>query len=110
MSITYIGEDSVNQPSMSKEGLPISLVEAASWGLPIISTRVGGIPEICRDGINGFLVEEKDIYAMAEKLVLLAKSPDLRSELGKKSREIAVQDFDQSVQLRKLESIYDRLS
>ena len=55
--IQYLNKaDAFILPSYN-EGLPISILEAMTYGLPIVSTKVGGIPEVLKDGINGFLIE-----------------------------------------------------
>lgn len=60
-----------------REALGYSLIEAGAWGLPIISNKVGGIPEVVQDGFNGFLLDEDDINGMAEKIELLANNFEL---------------------------------
>ena len=64
------------------EGLPVSLLEAMSWQVPVISTRVGGIPELVREGIDGLLIEAGDRAAFSLAIVTLAKDPDLRKKRG----------------------------
>jgi colanic acid/amylovoran biosynthesis glycosyltransferase len=77
------------------EGLPVSLTEAAAFGLPIVATRHSGIPEIVRDGINGYLVAENDIEGMARRMLELARSPETWSRLGRAGRAIVEEQFDQ---------------
>lgn len=80
-------------PDGRREGLPVVLMEAAACSLPLVSTRMSGIPEIVRDGYNGFLTEPGDVDAIAKALSDLAKDPDLAAEMGKRSREIAEKEF-----------------
>ncbi|MFA6428748.1 MAG: glycosyltransferase [Candidatus Buchananbacteria bacterium] len=68
--------------SSVKEGLPYSILQAQAAGLPIISTNVGGIPEIITDGQNGLLVETKNPTKLAEKIKLLTKNKPWRDQLG----------------------------
>ena len=68
------------------EGQPLSLVEAMSYGCPIIATSVGGIPEIINDGVNGLLCLPHDPACLAEKIKLLVANPRLRAELGREAR------------------------
>ena len=90
-----------------EEGLPISLVEAASMGLPIVATKIGGIPEACIHGFNGLLSEEKDIHSMAENIVYLIENPDTRSLYGRNGRQLIREKFDESIVLKRLEKIYE---
>lgn len=71
------------------EGLPLVLVEAMAAGRPIIATRVSGSREMIQDGINGFLVEPKDVDALATKLIELIKNPALCQQFSVAARERA---------------------
>lgn len=63
-------------PSLS-EGLPIALLEAMARGLPIVATRVGGVPEVVSDGVNGTLVEPGDKSMLARALLELLENPEM---------------------------------
>lgn len=62
-------------------------VEAMSWGLPVISSNEGAIPEIVQDGITGFIVDPKSPEEIADKILTLVNNPDLRKKMGMKGRE-----------------------
>ncbi|MDR7098305.1 glycosyltransferase involved in cell wall biosynthesis [Lysobacter niabensis] len=64
------------------EGLPMGLLEAMAYGMPVVTTPVGGIPEAVTDGMEGFLVEPGDIDALADRLARLLRDEALRSEMG----------------------------
>lgn len=68
------------------EGLPVSILEAMSHSLPVVSTRVGGIPEQVREGQEGLLVDAGDVDALAAALVALAADPALRNAMGQRGR------------------------
>jgi len=91
------------------EGLPMTLLEAAAYSLPIISTPVGGIPDIVTDGINGYLISQGDYRTLAEKIDLLANNEHLRTSMGQKSYEIACEKFDISVIIDNLTVFYKAL-
>jgi glycosyltransferase involved in cell wall biosynthesis len=67
------------------EGLPISILEAESYGLPIISTNVGGIPEIVKDGVNGYLITPGDKKAIYDSIKKLMKDKQNAENMGNNS-------------------------
>jgi glycosyltransferase involved in cell wall biosynthesis len=72
-------------PSVN-EGTPVSAIEALASGTPVVATRVGGVPDVVRDGVDGFLVAPGDTEAAAERLAELARDPVLRARLGDAGR------------------------
>jgi colanic acid/amylovoran biosynthesis glycosyltransferase len=77
---------SVTAADGDEEGLPVALMEAMAAGLPVLSTLHSGIPELVRDGIEGFLVRERDVEALASRCSVLVDDPRLRAELGSAAR------------------------
>jgi glycosyltransferase involved in cell wall biosynthesis len=90
------------------EGLSISLLEAMALGKPSAVTRVGGIPEVVRDGVEGFLVPPGDPAALADRIVALLQDDDLRSRMGEAARERA-RSFDIRLAVRRMEAVYEEL-
>jgi glycosyltransferase involved in cell wall biosynthesis len=90
------------------EGLPMAILEGMSAEMAVVSTPVGGIPEIVRDGYNGFLVQPGDIEALAEKMAILAYDPGLCQLMGERSREI-VEKLDVKPYVERLVALYDSL-
>lgn len=76
------------------EGLPISLIEAAAAGLPVVATNVGGCPEVVRDGETGFLVPPREPKAMADAIERLVTDASLRTAFGNRAVEVAKSEFD----------------
>ena len=76
-----------------REGLPVTLMEAASMSKPIVTTDTVGCREIVEDGLNGYLVPVRDTNTLSEKLNVLINNADLRIEMGKKGREKVEQEF-----------------
>ncbi len=72
-------------PSVN-EGTPVSAIEALASGTPVVATCVGGVPDVVRDGMDGFLFEPGDTETAAERLAELAADPRLRSRLGESGR------------------------
>jgi glycosyltransferase involved in cell wall biosynthesis len=75
------------------ECFPLVLLEAMQFSLPIVSTYEGGIPEIIEEGKTGFLVQQMDAGALADKLEILIKNPELRSQMGALARAKYEQEF-----------------
>ena len=73
-------------PSVN-EGTPVSAIEALATGTPVVANRVGGVPDVVRDAVDGFLVEAGDVEGAAARLDLLARDPALRTQLGESGRE-----------------------
>jgi glycosyltransferase involved in cell wall biosynthesis len=88
------------------EGLPIAVLEAMAAGLAVISTRVGGIPEVVRDGYNGFLLTPGDVQGLSERLAILAKDPSLRDLMGQRSRAFAQRELDVNPYVERLVDLY----
>jgi glycosyltransferase involved in cell wall biosynthesis len=64
----------------------VSAIEALAAATPVVANRVGGVPDVVRDSIDGFLVERGDVEAAADRLATLAAEPDLRRRLGESGR------------------------
>jgi len=91
------------------EGLPVSLLDAMGWQIPVVSTRVGGIPNLVSEGLDGLLIDAGDRSALTAALVRLAKDRRFRTELGTAGRLKIEQNFSRQVVLPKLEKIYSDL-
>ena len=83
---------SVTSSDGDKEGIPVVLMEAMAMGLPVISTEHSGIPELVENGISGFLVKERDVDDLFEKLKYLIENPDIWVEMGKSGHK-QVEEF-----------------
>jgi glycosyltransferase involved in cell wall biosynthesis len=68
------------------EGTPVTAIEALAAGCPVVATRVGGVPDVVRDGEDGFLVEPEAMEELARRLERLAGDPELRARLGAAGR------------------------
>jgi glycosyltransferase involved in cell wall biosynthesis len=68
--------------SSDSEGTPLALIEAATAGRPVVATDVGGVRDIVRDGVTGFVVQREDVGAMAASLARILRDDDLRHRMG----------------------------
>lgn len=91
------------------EGLPLVAVEAMAAGKPVISTSVGGVPELVEKEVTGFLVPPKDPDALASAILRLARDPQLRKQMGLAAKKHAVERFDISRTIRLYEDLYLKL-
>jgi glycosyltransferase involved in cell wall biosynthesis len=92
------------------EGQPVSLVEAMSYGRPIVATKVGGIPELIQDGVSGFLCAPADSVCLSHKINMLIEDPALRFKLGSVARKCYEQGPFQPVSVcENFVSIYQRV-
>ena len=92
-----------------REGLPKSLLEAASCGRPIVTTNVPGCREIVRNGDNGYLVEARNARALADGLVELIQNPTLRLQMGQRGRERVLNEFSQEKVVAEVLEIYRKI-
>ena len=84
------------------EGLPMSIIEALSVGLPVLATSVGGIPEAVQDGVNGWLIP-RTVDALAQSILELYNHPAEQSRLGTESRRVFCEKFE----ICKMVELYD---
>ena len=78
-------------------------------GLPVISTYHGGIPELVEDGISGFLVPERDVQALVDKLSYLIKHPEKWSAMGKAGRDSVLKNYNLTLLNDDLVKVYRTL-
>jgi glycosyltransferase involved in cell wall biosynthesis len=91
------------------EGLPVTLLEAMASRKPIVATAVGGIPEIVRDGENGFLSPAGDVEAIARSIRRLLENPDLAAAMGECGKKQLSADYEVTETVRRLENLYEEL-
>jgi len=77
----YSKFDAMALPSTFGEGLPLAALEAMQQGVPVVGTRIGGIPEVIKDGINGFLIPPDDVEMLAACLERILSDAELRARL-----------------------------
>jgi glycosyltransferase involved in cell wall biosynthesis len=91
------------------EGMPMSVLESMAVGMPVVTTSVGGIPELVTDGVEGRLVAAGDIDALSEAIETLLSSHDLRRQMGIAARRKVEEMFSDAGILPQLERLYREL-
>lgn len=91
-----------------RDGIPNVLLEAMAMGLPVVASRVSGIPELVGDGINGLLVEPDAPDALADAIVRVLKAPAMGCALGCEARRTVTERFDNDRNLRLLCDLLQR--
>ena len=89
------------------EAMPMSILEAMGYGLPVISTKVGGIPQLVIDQVNGFLFSPGDIDGFSQAITLLLSDKKQSLEMGRKSLEIVKNRYSLEEHIKKLGEIYE---
>src|SRR5262245_6289397 len=92
----------------NREGSPMTVKEGSASQVVPVSTFHAGIPEIVEDGTTGFLVDERDVGGLADRLERLVRDSDLRSRMGRAARAKMEREFDNRKQVEELEALYDR--
>jgi colanic acid/amylovoran biosynthesis glycosyltransferase len=91
-SIAFV-QHSITAENGDSEGTPVAILEASAAGLPVISTRHAGIPDIIEDGKSGFLVDEHDVAGMANKMVQILRDQDNAKRMGKIGKDNIQKNF-----------------
>ncbi len=89
------------------EGLPITILEAMTSGVPCVATAVGGVPEALTDGVTGVTVEPRDPRALADGIRALARDPELRARMAAAARDEFGRRFRADQMVRQTEALYD---
>ena len=83
----------VNSSVYDSESFGVVIIEASACGLPVVATRVGGVPEVCIDGETGTMVEPNDPRMLAEAIIELAGDPQKRHEMGRNGRQFVIDHY-----------------
>lgn len=100
-------QHSITAENGDMEGTPVGIIEAQTAGLPVVSTYHAGIPDVVKDGITGYLVQEKDVKGMAEKMLKIFAERDHAEELGQNAKKLVVKGYSVEKHLRNLTNILE---
>jgi glycosyltransferase involved in cell wall biosynthesis len=92
------------------EGLPVGMLEAMAYTMPVVVSRVGGVPDAMSDGVEGLCVRPGDATALAEALCALLDDPARCRRMGEAGRARALAEFDRDAVVAKLDALYARLT
>lgn len=96
-------------PSEWHENSPLSILEAMAHGKPIVASRIGGIPELVRDGLTGLLFEPRNTQELSSRLKTLLDDAGLRTKFGKEARRVAETEYSLSRHGAALLALYESL-
>jgi glycosyltransferase involved in cell wall biosynthesis len=91
------------------EGMPLAVLEYMAAGKPTVSTAVGGVPELLRDGIDGLLVDRRDPAALAGGILDLLSQPDRAARMGAAAAERQRLEFSLEAMVSRFQALYDEL-
>lgn len=91
------------------EGSPLSIMEYMEASLPVVATRVGGVPDLIEEGVNGLLVEPGQPGALANAVAALLGDPERSAEIGRENRRRRSEQFDITTMTGRLEALYVEL-
>ena len=95
--------------SSDYEGSPLSVMEYMAAAKPVVSTRVGGVPELVQEDVHGLLVEPRDPEALAEAVARLLRDPALAKRLGTEGRKRQQREFSLEAMVGRIEDLYEEL-
>lgn len=96
-------------PSIWYEGFGLVILEANACGKPVIASKIGGIPEVIKNGVNGYLFNSENIIDCKDKITKLWEDSRLAESMGKKARKIADEKFDSENHYQQIINTYESL-
>jgi glycosyltransferase involved in cell wall biosynthesis len=101
-------QPSIITPSGKMEGIPVSLMEAMSCGLPVVATQLSGVPELVRPGETGALVPPADAHALADALAHVYAAPAEAARLAEAGRALVLREFDLRANVTQLAGLFEQ--
>ena len=103
----FSGLDIFVMPSISDgESFGVAALEASATGLPVVASRVGGVPEVIDDGVTGFLVERGNVVQLADAICKLIPNAGLRRTMGLAGRKLVESRYDWQDNLEEMQNLY----
>jgi len=108
-AVAYSAADLFVFPTRN-DNLPLMLQESMACGTPMVSFRVGGVPDLVRPGITGYLAQPEDVNDMTDGIVQLLEDDQLRKTMSSYCREIAVEEYSLALQVSRYMQLYEKLA
>jgi glycosyltransferase involved in cell wall biosynthesis len=118
INLGYISNDAIKAKAYSAadlflfptraDNLPLMLQESMACGTPMVSFKVGGVPDLVRPGITGYLAHPEDVVDFRQGIVQLLEDDGLRSHLKKQCRDIALQEYAIELQTQRYAELYQK--
>lgn len=105
----WLGRAEISALSSDSEGMPVSLMESAACGVPVVATAVGGVPDLVVDGETGYVVPPGNPAAFADALGRLLIDPDRRARFGQAARQRALARFSLAHQVDQMIGVWERV-
>ena len=96
-------------PSVHEESFGVAVLEASACGVPVVASKVGGLPEVVQDGVTGLLVPPADHVALADALEGLLKNRTLRRQMGEQGRQFVHASYAWDTTALTMEALYERI-
>ncbi|MCJ7696192.1 MAG: glycosyltransferase family 4 protein, partial [Anaerolineaceae bacterium] len=96
-------------PSEVYENCPMAVLESMAMGKPVIGAKIGGIPELINDNVDGFLFESGNSEDLAEKINKMIDDPDMNQEMGINARKKIEQLYNPEIHYQQVMILYDQL-
>ena len=106
----YAGAGLVVLPTLWMENCPVSVLEAFANGRAVAASRVGGVPELVEDGVNGILFERADHRDLAARLTAVMGAPDVIATMGGRAAHRWAESYTPEIHGRRLRAVYDELT
>jgi colanic acid/amylovoran biosynthesis glycosyltransferase len=103
-SLAYV-QHSITAENGDMEGTPVAILEASAAGLPVISTKHAGIPDVIIDGKTGYLVDEHDVQAMADKIIAIVENIEFAKKIGTMGKQNIKSAFTLDDHIKKIQNI-----
>jgi glycosyltransferase involved in cell wall biosynthesis len=107
-SMAYSAADLFLFPTRA-DNLPLVLQESMACGTPMVSFKIGGVSDLVRPGVTGYLAQPEDVEDFCSGIVQLLEDDDMRERMGKKCREISLQEYSLDLQAKRYKELYQSL-